>query len=187
MKNPRITMGLVGVALTLAFTAMARPAAASDVSSALLGLKVKTVLLDKLGADALHIDVDAHGDDIALSGTVDKRATSELAETVTKSVHGVKSVKDDIKLAEYQAEGAATVTAEEAQRKVKDGLLEVKLRAALIDKLGADGMRIGTEAASGTVTLEFPKSMARSVRATAEAAAKRLDGVAKVVTVEKQA
>ena len=35
---------------------------------------------------------------MVLQGTVDKRATMELAETVAKSVSGVKLVRNEIKL-----------------------------------------------------------------------------------------
>jgi osmotically-inducible protein OsmY len=181
-----IRLLFLGAALlaVLAFAAPS-PAVAGDLESAQLGLKVKLTLLEKLGADALRIDVDAHGNVITLNGVVNKRATAELAETVAENVPGVKSVDEHLELKEYKEEGKTAVAATETERSLKDALLEVKLRAALIDAVGSDGLKIGTDAASGTVTLEFPKDLAKPTRTKAEAAAQRVAGVTKVVTIEK--
>ena len=169
IQNSRLApVATLLVAGLLAFGAVA--SAADDTSSARLGLKVKTALLDKLGVDALHVTVASNGGaKVTLTGTVNKRATSELATTVAKNVVGVTFVDNDIKLAEYKESKEKVGNAvKETEREVKDGLLEVKVREALIDSLGADGMKVGTEAASGNVTLSFPASFSAAQRAQAE-------------------
>ena len=124
---------------------------------------------------------------VKLTGTVNKRATSELATTVAKSVVGVTFVDNDIKLAEYKNNKEKVGNAvTETEREVKDGLLEVKVREALIDKLGGDGMKVGTDAASGTLTLEFPADFSAARRAEAETAVKAVSGVVKVVSLDKK-
>jgi len=66
-------------------------------------LNVKLALLNKLGTDSLHVDVDSSAGALTLKGTVDKRETRELAEAVAKSVSGVKSVQNDLLLEASEA------------------------------------------------------------------------------------
>lgn len=150
-------------------------------------MNVKLALLNKLGSDALHIDVDTHGGAVNLTGTVAKRETKELASTVTKSVKGVASIDNDLELASTKADpnqvGAAVG---EAEAEVKDAMLETQIRFALLEKLGSEGVKVGTEAASGVVTLEFEKDWSSARRQEAIAAVKTIDGVHKVVTVDKR-
>ena len=150
-------------------------------------LNVKLALLDKLGADSLHVDVDSMAGTVNLTGTVDKRETLELAETVAESVAGVEHVNNNLHLEAALANPSRVgATVNEADAEVKDAVLETRLRLALIDKMGRDGFRIGTDAASGVVTLEFPKEMEAGRRKEALKVAKRIEGVKKVVSLEKK-
>ena len=179
---------ILGVGLmAFSFVAQAEASPNSDTSQVLLSLKVQMVLLEKFGTDALHVDATANGSKITLTGTVSKRATRELSGDIAKSVKGVTSVDNDLKLAEYQTGEKVGAAVTETEREVKDGLLEIKVREALIEKLGGAGMTVGTDAASGTLTLEFPKDMTAEHRAQAEAAAKAVSGVVKIVTIDKKA
>lgn len=148
-------------------------------------LNVKLALLNKLGTDSLHIDVDSMGNKVTLSGMVDKRETSELATTVAKSVKGVTSVNNNVKV-EATAANTTENVAGEAEAEVKDAMLETRLRLALIDQMGSDGFRVGTEAASGVVTLEFERDFSSDRRRQAVSITERLDGVSKVVSVDKK-
>lgn len=165
----------------------ASAATADDKADWSTTMNVKLALLNKLGADALHIDVDTQGGGVHLTGTVSKRETKELASTVTKSVKGVGTVDNDLELASTVANpnqiGAAVG---EAEAEVKDAMLETQIRFALLEKLGSEGVKVGTEAASGVVTLEFEKSWSSARRQEAIAAVRALDGVHKVVTVDKR-
>jgi osmotically-inducible protein OsmY len=149
-------------------------------------LNVKLVLLNKLGTDSLHVDVDTDAGALTLKGTVDKRETRELAETIAKSVSGVESVRNDIKLTASEANSnKASVAAGEVEAELKDAVLSTTIRLALLDQMGTDGFRIGTEVADGVVTLEFGQDLSAARRKEATKAVRGVDGVTKVVSVDK--
>lgn len=213
MKRTTILLGApaVALALCLAFTACGgespRPAAGGDAtadkapapaakkggrrgaakapSTAALGLRVKLELLQKLGADSLRVDVEATAGSVVLSGTVKKRATSELASEVARQVAGVTAVDNRIQVADAGAGGVDQALAE-AEKELADAALETRVRIALVDRLGSDGFRIGTDAASGVLTLEFPKGVEKGRRREAIRIAKRVPGVTKVVPLDKK-
>lgn len=150
-------------------------------------LSVKMALLDKLGTDSLHVDVDTTEGALLLKGTVDKRETRELAETVAKTVTGVKSVKNDINLASSEANpNKAGVAAGEAEAELKDAILETKVRMALVGKMESNGFKVGTQAASGVITLAFDHDFTAAHRREASSVVKGVEGVTKVVTMEKK-
>jgi hyperosmotically inducible protein len=180
--------------MTLAVLAAATLATASHAADTApapdwsLTPKVKLELLNKLGSDALHINVDSNNGSVKLVGTVTKRETKELAGTVARSVQGVKTVNNDLTLAEAAKPGNNAVEKDlhEGEAEVKDAILESKVRIALVDKLGGDGFKVGTEVASGVVTLKFDKAASKDLRTSAVNATQAVSGVAKVVTVDKQ-
>lgn len=150
-------------------------------------LNVKLALLNKLGNDSLRIDVDTLDGNVVLRGMVNKRETLELAETVAKSVGGVRDVKNNLHLkANEQNPSTASVAAGEAEAEVKDAVLETRIRIALVDKMGSDGFRVGTEAASGVVTLELGAELSAARRQEAIRIVEGVDGVRKVVSVNKK-
>jgi len=154
-----------------------------------LALRVKLELLKKLGVDAVHIDVEAEDGGIVLAGEVKKRATAELAEEIAGKVRGVRDVKSRLRVAEAERAGGAETKLDralgEAEAEVRDAALETRVRLALVDRLGSDGFRIGTDAASGVLTLEFPRSIDRQRRREAVRTAEAVDGVEKVISLEK--
>ena len=150
-------------------------------------LKVKLTLLEKLGADSLHVDVDANAGALMLKGTVAKRETRELAETIAMSVDGVKRVENGILLeASVENPNKVGVAAGEAEAEVKDAILATRLHLALIDNLGSNGFEVGIAVADGVVTLEFNHDFAAELRQEATKVAKNVDGVTKVVSVDKK-
>jgi osmotically-inducible protein OsmY len=161
----------------------------STESKSAVALRVRLELLTKLGVDGLRVEVKADGGQVRLAGTVKKRATAELAEEIAGKVDGVTGVRNDIRV---EGQAAASTTGEkvdaalsEAEKEAVDALLETKVTMALIDRLGSDGFRIGTDAASGVVTLEFPKAMEGSRRRDAVETAKKVAGVEKVIALDK--
>lgn len=149
-------------------------------------LNVKLVLLEKLGTDSLHVDVDTDAGALTLKGTVNKRETRELAESIAKSVASVKSVKNDIKLEASEANPSkASVAAGETEAELKDAMLSTKIRLVLIEKMGGDGFKIGTDVASGVVTLSFDADFDDARRVESGKIVKGIEGVSKVVTVTK--
>ena len=162
-------MGLIGLIAILPLVVPASPARAagmddvqSSVDDALLELKVKASLLDRLGTDAFGIDVEVVGDTVVLIGSVEKRATQELAEEVALSVKGVDSVRNKIALEEPKkaektedtpiADGVARGVSK-AEREVKDAVLEVRVKRRLLEEIGRHALDLEVEATDGTVTL----------------------------------
>jgi osmotically-inducible protein OsmY len=150
-------------------------------------LNVKLALLDKLGADSLHVDVASTAGAVMLTGTVDKRETMELASTVTKSVAGVTTVDNGIVLESMAANpSAAGAAVGEADAEVRDRVLETKVRLRLISKMGADGFKIGTTAANNVVTLRFGPELNAARRKQAAAIAQDMNEVYKVIAITKK-
>ena len=178
-----VKLMLIGTLLVATTTAAQAGSKQADWTTT---LNVELALLDKLGADSLHVDVDSMAGTVTLTGTVDKRETLELAETVAESVAGVEHVENNLRLEAALANPSRVgATVNEADAEVKDAVLETKLRLALLDKMGRDGFRIGTEAASGVVTLSFERGFKAHTRRQAVAIATGMAGVSKVVSVDK--
>lgn len=159
-----------------------------ETTSLRLELKIKMTLLDKLGVDGLRVETRASdAGRVVLAGEVKKRETRELAADVAKSVEGVREVVNEIRV-EGQDDQPETVGAAvaEAEREVKDAGLELKVRLALVDQMGRDGFRVGTDAAGSTVSLEFPAGFDRDRRRQAIELAKKVPGVERVVDLDKK-
>lgn len=175
-------LALIGALVLGAGAAFAADTMKSDHTTL---LNVKLALLNKLGTDSLRIDVDAAGGNVTLKGMVHKRETKELAETVAKSVTGVKMVNNDLTLASTEANPSKTnAVTKEAEAELKDTVLETEVRIALVDKLGSDGFDISTEVASGVVTLAFHKDFVAAHRTEAQNIVKGVKGVTKVVVID---
>lgn len=151
-----------------------------------LTMRVKVQLLEKLGAEALEIDVDATDGAVRLSGDVEKRATLELAATIAQSVSGVSSVDNDLTLENHAGKTKVERAAGEAEREVKDAILESRIRIALVDALGGAGFKIGTEAADGVVLLEVPDDVSGADRDRAVDVVRGMKGVERVATVPRK-
>ena len=172
-------------AISFAWLLSAAPAAAAgakssttsiEVSEALTAISVRSKLVEKLGTDALRIDVSFSGETATLTGEVAKAASQKLAEQVALSVKGVKKV--DNKVTQKDAEG--TVGATEAS--VKNLELELKVKGILLGEIGTNALKIEVEAADGVVSLRGKLDKPD----TAKAALKKIGstkGVKKVVNL----
>ncbi|MBZ0089237.1 MAG: hypothetical protein K8H90_02550, partial [Thermoanaerobaculia bacterium] len=78
-----------------------------------------------------------------------------------------------------------SVAAGETEAELKDALLSTKIRLVLVEKMGGDGFKIGTDVANGMVTLSFDADFADARRVEAGRIVKGIEGVTKVVTVTK--
>ena len=149
-------------------------------------LSVKLALLEKLGTDSLHMSVETTAGDVTLTGTVVKRETLELAQSVVTSVEGVKSVKNSLHVeANVENPSQTAVAAGETEAELKDAMLSTRVRLELVTKMGTDGFRIGTVVANGVVSLEFDKDFTSARRSEAVKLVKTVDGVTKVISVDK--
>jgi osmotically-inducible protein OsmY len=125
-----------------------------DVAEAELAADVRIALLDKLGWDALDIDVEVDGGRASLSGEVDERTTQELAEEVALSVGGVQRV--DNRLRVKGGGGSATPVSQAvgtAEREVQDAVLEMRVGRNLLAEIGRYALDLEVEATDGVVSL----------------------------------
>lgn len=155
--------------------------------SALTGLRVKTVLLDKLGTDALGIDVEIEDGEALLTGTVGDRSTQELAEQAALSVDGVRSVDNELRLRRETSGSAAETAARDLGDELADARLEGRVHLRLFGEIGRHAGRLTVEAVDGVVSLrgnlpdrERKKLALRTVRAT-----KGVDKVVDLIEVEE--
>jgi osmotically-inducible protein OsmY len=150
-------------------------------------LRVKLALLQKLGADGLRVEVITSDGNVQLAGTVEKRATRELAGEVVRGVEGVREVRNDVRLEKPKGgQGRVRGAAREAEAEVRDAVLESRAHLALIDKFGRDGFRVGVEAADGVVTLEVPDGVSAERRRAMVGLVEDVTGVEKVIPVDKR-
>jgi hyperosmotically inducible periplasmic protein len=189
LKN-LFTTTLFGILVTAASAAMATDAKTTKPADLqgdwTTALHVKLALLEKLGTDSLHIEAVSTDGALTLTGIVDKRETMELASTVAKTVPGVGDVDNQVRLEASVANPSKPgAVVGEADSEVKDALLETRLRLVLIEKMGSDGFKIGTDAASGVVTLAFDHDLRSDRRHEAATVAGHVDGVLKVISIEK--
>jgi osmotically-inducible protein OsmY len=179
---------LVGIALIGATAARAATAAKVDAAQVdeTTTLNVRLALLDKLGTDALHVDVKSVGGTVRLSGTMERQKAKDRAGSITMSTRGVHRVENGIRLgAAVASPSQAGAPAGTGEAEVKDAVLETRLRLALIDKMGNDGLGIGTDSADGVMTLSFEVGSNSDSRERAVAIATAMAGVSKVVSVDK--
>jgi osmotically-inducible protein OsmY len=187
--RPRTAALLLATLLTVLLAGgcdnLRRKPPATGEPTAALALRVRLELLQKLGADGLRVDVEAEDGEVRLAGEVRRRATARNAEEIALRVAGVRSVKNDIRV----TEGAAASRRLDslvagAERELRDAGLETRVRLALVDRLGSDGFRIGTDAVDGVVTLKFPAAIERARRRDAARTAKRVEGVQRVISLD---
>ena len=150
---------------------------------ALLGLRVKTRLLEKLGSDALGIDVEVDDGEAVLRGTVSRRVTQELAEEAAKSVDGIARVDNRLEVRRPPAgsvkEGAGRAAGDFA-KEVSDAELETRVHLRLFGEIGRYAVRLQVEAVDGVVSLRG-KLPDRERKRLALRTARKTRGVEKVI------
>jgi hyperosmotically inducible protein len=156
MKTKTIlAAGLVAL-LSVPFAARAqqtgRQSAREDVTDAqmqdaITETRVRSLLLEKLGDDALPIAVRAAGSTVLLAGVVQKRSTAELAKEVALSADGVKDVKDDLK------EASPDNPFKRAGKGMKDVGLESLVKNRILVHAGKSAFKVEVEAVDGVVSI----------------------------------
>lgn len=173
---------IFAAALSLTWLLSASPASAADaseaasteVSEALGATSVKAKLIDKLGADALHIRVSVSGETATLTGEVAKSPSQGLAEQVALSVEGIKKVDNKVTV----KAAAGPVAASEAS--VKNVALEMKVKGVLLTEIGTNALKIEVEVVDGVVSLRGKLDNPETAKA-AIAKTRSIKGVKKVV------
>ncbi len=127
----------------------------AQVADVLLLTRVRVALLEHLGSDGLRVRVEAKGGIVELSGAVEKHSSEELAEEVTRSLSGVREVRNRIKLSPdaRAAEPPVAAVVGKVEREVADAVLEGKVKTGLLEELGKVAFDIEVEATDGVVSL----------------------------------
>ena len=178
-------LGPVGPAAAAVAPAEQPAAGDQDVDQALLELRVRTALLEKVGLPVADVSVKATLGEIWLLGTVKNDSASETAQDVAELVEGVKTVHNQIKVVDPHqvGESSATRAAQKVEHNVDDGLLELKLKSKLISELGKSAFHLEVESHGGVVNLSGTVDQTR--RDLAIKVAERYPGVKKVIDLMK--
>lgn len=151
-------------------------------SDAVISLRVHVTLVEKLGGDALRINVNTLEGHVQLAGTVAKRETRELAENIAQSVPGVTAVDNDIRTTkEITGSDKVDIAAKEVEHETKDALLAGKVRLELLNKMGTDAFKVHVDTANRVVYLSFSEGLGKAEREKAQQLATATEGVKKVI------
>lgn len=183
MKRFGTVLLSVAFAAVLGVISVGTAQAAEGHTDAGISASVHVVLLEKLGADALHVSVHTHEGHVQLAGTVTKRETKELAEDIAKKVSGVVSVDNDLRtVKEITGSDRVSVAAKEVEHETKDAILTGRVRAHLIGKMGSDALKVHIHTADGVVYLTFSKELGKAERKKSAELARGTEGVKKVIS-----
>lgn len=173
VKAPLAAIALAALLMSLGLPTLSR---AGTLDDAVTNVKVRALLLDKLGTDALGVHIEVDRGKVMLTGKVEKKSTQELAKEVALSVQGVHEVDNRITVGPSKA----TTTVDKAEAELKDAVLEARVKGRLLDQVGTNAMRIEVEASDGIVSLRGAVP-SESIRSTSLETAKSTKGVHKVI------
>lgn len=125
------------------------------VSESLLELEVRGKLLAKVKtSDALRVHIKAEGQNVVLTGELEKESNIALVESVARTVKGVQQVTNQLTFAPDQTgNGRIENAVAKGGSEIKDALLETKIKTKLIAKSGVGAFKIEVEAVDGVVRL----------------------------------
>jgi hyperosmotically inducible periplasmic protein len=173
MKSRILTM-VITVVATVAMAACSATrttrSAGETLDDSTVTAKVKTALARDPSTSAFRIDVDTFRGDVQLNGFVDSADMKSSATRVAKSVNGVKSVSNNLKV------GAGERSAGEV---VDDGVITAKVKAALLSDPNVSGHDVNVQTREGVVQLAgFVDS--RDQKSKATEVTRRVAGVKQV-------
>lgn len=151
-----------------------------NVEDASLATDIRLALIEKLGFDALGINVDTTGGRVYLTGGVEKRATQELAEEVARSVQGVAKVENRLTLKGGSVETPVEHAVTSTELEVQDAALELRVGKNLLGEIGRHALSLEVESTDGVVSVRG-KVPDRQRKDLALQAAQDTSGVKKVI------
>lgn len=181
LRSVRFAVLAAAVAVLPALVARGETSSESALQHALTHVKIRAALVEKLGSDGLHIDIDLAGEKATLRGDVEKNSSRDLAKEVALSVSGVREVDNQLRvIPEHRRSTGKAVEAE-----VKNVALEIKVKHQLLTEIGENALKIEVEASDGVVSLRgtVPNS---EVEKLAVRKAEHAGGVRKVINLLKE-
>jgi hyperosmotically inducible periplasmic protein len=154
MKNHGIVTALLALVLIAGAAqaaAQAREQTASEQDATYAKeLEIRDLLLEKGGQSALGIRVTVDRTKAILTGDVPGRPAQELAEEVAKSVDGIESVDNRLRI---KPPSGAPPPQHTLEQELSDARLEAKVKRQINDEIGKWSKQIGVEAVDGVVSL----------------------------------
>ena len=136
-----------------------------ELADALVGLRIRELLLEELKHEALGLQIGVEGAQVVLSGTVTRAWSRSRASAVAISVEGVEQVASLVEIVEAQespesATGAAglsgasaVATNARASNELADAVLLTRVKLRLAEALGADVLDLTVDVRDGVVSL----------------------------------
>lgn len=126
--------------------------AGESAKDAWISAKVKSALLDRLQSDAISIDVETKDGHVTLEGNLGDADALPVAQSTARAVEGVTSVDVLIETdSEPDGEYTAEAVTAELRGQLSDARLNARVRAALLDGLGAEAAQIRLNAEGSSV------------------------------------
>jgi len=141
------------------------------VDDTTIATRTKTALLADSTTDGLNIDVEVDRDKVQLNGFVDSSAQVDRAGEIARSVPGVASVENNLKVSDGTRRTGEYID---------DKSLSTSVKAALMDDRLAPSAEIDVEVNRGVVSLGGFVDTEAELNA-AVAAAQEVNGVVKVI------
>lgn len=155
-----LAMTLGSVAANAAAADQPQPQAHSDgmgaaISDTVITAKVKAKLMGEKGLKKSEIDVTTTNGVVTLTGSASNSDAKGLAEDMTKSVEGVKSVDNTLKTPAGSEASAKTHKAmEKTKRVVADSWITTKVKSEILADSLTKGFDVNVETRHGVVILK---------------------------------
>jgi len=167
-----LSLALIGLAVGACSASAEHRSAGEVVDDTSIATRTKTALLADSATDGLKIDVEVDRDKVQLNGFVDSQAQVDRAGEIARSISGVVSVENNLKV----SDGGTRRVGEY----IDDKALSVSVKSALANDALAPASEIDVEVNRGVVSLGgYVDSSAQ--RDAAIAAAKGVKGVERVI------
>ena len=98
----RLFATLAAVAFAFALPAHAKVTPGQEIDDSAITAEIKAALIDHKDTHATKINVETYKGIVQLSGFANSRLEAQRAEVLARETAGVKSVKNDIRLAQNQ-------------------------------------------------------------------------------------
>jgi hyperosmotically inducible periplasmic protein len=120
----------------------------AEMSDKWLVMKVKAALSFHRNVNASATEVTAEGGTVTLKGEASSIAQKELTTEYAQDVEGVKTVKNEMTVAETKAEPARTIA-----EKIDDASITAQIKGSLLAHRSTSALKTGIETRDGVVTV----------------------------------
>lgn len=125
------------------------------VSDASINAAIKSKLIWSKYADGMDLTVTTEDGNVVLAGNVATAETKQLAEKLARDTHGVRTVKNQLKISDKAVNGGNYRNADAASgTMMADSWITTKVKSSLLYSRNVSGFDIGVNTDKGVVTLD---------------------------------